>query len=114
MELTIRNFRDDIRLIELRGRLDLKGTLGIEKLFSLHTLGSPQGKVIVDLQKLEFLTSAGICMLVRNARELNERKGRMVLIHASSMIEDVLRVAHVDSLLPHTQSIESAVRYLDT
>ena len=114
MELTIRNFRDDIRVIELRGRLDLNGTLGIEKLFSLHTLVSPQGKVIVDLQQLEFLTSAGICMLVRNARELNDRKGRMILLNASPMIEDVLRVAHVEGMLPHTQSIESAVQYLDT
>ena len=114
MELTIRHFHDDIRLIELRGRLDLKGTLGIEKLFSLHSLGSPQGKVIVDLQQLEFLTSAGICMLVRNARELNERKGRMILINASPMIEDVLRVARVESLLPLAHSLDDAVRYIDT
>ena len=108
MELRVSNLQNDIRIISLSGRLDLNGTLGIEKLFSLHTLGAMSGKVIVDLHGVEYLASSGICMLLRSARELHERRGRMVIMHPLPAIEEVLHVGKVDTQVKIARSLEEA------
>ena len=59
--------------------MDLEGAEAADlKLTSLAAV--KKGFVIVDLDKVEFMSSIGVSVIVRVARALTSREGRLVLL----------------------------------
>ena len=74
---------DNLRKIVILGRLDLTGTESVagelEKLAA-----APKKGVVVDVSSLKFLASLGIRALLKSAKAVEERGGRMVLVVGSN------------------------------
>lgn len=107
MELTYEDLEDGIRAIRLKGRLDLEGTDAIDlKLTSLAAVR--KGFVILDLALVEFLASIGVSVIVRTARALASREGRLVLLSPQPNVADVLMRTQIDQIIPVFQDFASA------
>jgi anti-anti-sigma factor len=93
------DFEDGVRMIRLVGRLDLEGADSADlKLTSLAA--TKQNFVIVDLDGVEFMSSIGISVIVRVARALMSRQGRLVLLNPKPNVADVLARTQIDQLIP--------------
>jgi anti-anti-sigma factor len=90
---------DGVRMIRLKGRMDLEGAEAADlKLTSLAA--TTKHFVIVDLDGVEFMASIGLSVIVRVARALTSRKGRLVLYRPQPNVADVLMRTQIDQVIP--------------
>jgi anti-anti-sigma factor len=99
MELTYEDLEDGVRAIRLKRRLDLQGTDAID--LKLTGLAATQRSfVVLDLALVEFLASIGVSVIVRTARTLSSRGGRLVLLSPKPNVADVLIRTQIDQIIP--------------
>ena len=113
MEITTENLPDGVERIALAGRMDSAGTEKIDMRFTGLTATRP-ALIVVDLSQVSFLASIGIRMLLSNAKALSRRGGRMALAGPPPMVEEVLKLAGIDSLIPLYADVGSACAGLKT
>ncbi len=70
---------NDVKLIQLDGRLDLQGVMEVELKFTAYAASEKAG-VVVDLSQVPFLASIGLRMLLTSAKAVQKRGGKMVLL----------------------------------
>ena len=107
MEIQYSELSNSIRVIKLKGRLDIIGAGQIETRFAGYCSGE-HVRVMVDLSEVEFLASIGIQLLVLNAKSLASRNGKMALVNPSQETLQVLEIAGIPSIIPVYSHMESA------
>ena len=91
---------DQIRRISISGRLDIAGTDAIATQFTALAASAPR-RVIVDLTAVSFLASIGIRALITNAKALQQRGGKLVLLVGSNeSVAKTLEATGIDTLIP--------------
>ena len=107
MELQYSQMENGVRLIKLIGSLDSAGFNSIDPKFTAYCSGD-KVRVLVDLSRVDFLTSIGIRMLTMNARSLFTRGGRMVLFNPIEDVRNVLEMTSIHTIIPMYDNYESA------
>ena len=92
--------------INLEGRMDVQGAQEIDLKFSGMTAN--QKAVIVDMAAVDFLASIGIRTLLLNAKAVNARGGKMVLLAPDANVTRVLQTAGIDTLIPICATLTAA------
>lgn len=85
--------------IVLDGRLDAPGCERIETQFTAHASASP-AHILVDMSKLAFIGSLGIRLLISNARVIQRRGRKMIIIGAGAQPMDVFETVALGDLIP--------------
>ena len=98
MDMRTLTIRPGVVSVVLAGRLDMMGADKIDLQFSAIA-GSHRG-VIVDMEAVEFLASIGIRTLLINAKTVQRRGGKLVLVAPQPDVMTVLKAMHVLDLLP--------------
>jgi len=100
MSISYDDVGNDLRRIQISGKLDLPGTDSISaKLVELTA--APKKGVVVDLTSLRFLASIGISALITSAKAVQARGGKMVLVATpGSSVSMSLEATGVDDLIP--------------
>jgi anti-anti-sigma factor len=93
--------------INLSGRMDIVGAQEIDTRFSELT-APPSRAVIVDLSRVNFISSAGIRTLLVQAKGLRTRGGRMVLLNPDAMISRVLELGGIDLSIGVFRDLQAA------
>jgi anti-anti-sigma factor len=106
MDLTTEQLPNGIEKIALAGRLDTAGAQQIDLPFTRLTATRP-ALIVVDLSQVSFLASMGIRTLLASAKALG-RGGRMVLANPQPLVQEVLKVAGIDELIPVYADLASA------
>jgi|SRR6185369_5666496 anti-sigma B factor antagonist len=83
--------------VTLTGPLDLTGAADIDK--PLGIISGKYTKVIVDLTNVPFLASIGVRVLLKTARAIGSRNGRLVVFNANDDARKVLRSTGVDTVI---------------
>ncbi len=107
MELTTEQLPNGVERIALAGRMDTTGAQEIDLRFTSLTTTRP-ALIVVDLSQVSFLASMGIRTLLSAARALMRRGGRMVLASPQPLVQEVLKVADIDTLIPVYADVPSA------
>src|SRR5262249_5069468 len=107
MQVEHDDFEDGVRMIRLKGRLDMEGAEAADlKLTSLAAVR--QGYVIVDLDGVEVMSAIGVSVIVRVARAVTSRQGRLVLLKPRPNVADVLARTQIDQLIPVFTDLDAA------
>jgi len=107
MKLAYSELENDIRLIQLDGVLDMNGTYSIEVQF-VRACEGDRVRVIVDLSKVEYISSVGIPMLVNTAKSVTARGGKMALLNPQNAVAEVLELTGISEVIPVYFDLESA------
>jgi len=109
MGIEFEDVSDDVRRVTLSGRLDIQGTSEIELKFTAYAASAAR-RIIVDMTKVNFLASIGIRAIITNAKALQMKGGKMVLlVTPSSTVEKTLETTGVDTVVPMFSDNDSAV-----
>lgn len=93
------------------GRIDSSNAAAAEAdVMSKIQGGSPM--LIIDLQKLEYLSSAGLRVLLLAAKACRAAGGKAVIQQASPAISEVLKISGFDKIIPMFGSRDDAIRAL--
>lgn len=107
MKIQIGELEHGLRLITLNGKLDGNGVYAVEVDFIRNCV---EGKhhVVVDLSKVNYISSIGIPMLIRTANLVRERGGKMVLLNPQHNVADVLDLVGVSHIIPIFYDLKAA------
>ena len=107
MELTVIDFADGVRKIDLKGRLDVDGAEAIDLKFTVLT-SSDRTMSIIDMSAVDFLASIGLATIVRSAKSAHLRQGALVLLSPQPNVARVLAASRIDQVIPVCYSLDEA------
>ena len=84
--------------LKLKGRLDAIWSDHVARALD-ECVRAGQHALALDMAEVDYISSAGIRILVMQARQLKTIHGRLVVIHASENVRSVLRLAGLGMLL---------------
>jgi anti-anti-sigma factor len=107
MKLQYNELDNGIRLLKLIGALDMNGTYSIEIEFVRQCSGE-NVRVVVDLSKVNYLSSIGIPMLINTAKSVVNQGGKMALLNPQQNVAEVLEITGIPQIIPIYTDLESA------
>ena len=78
-----------------------------------RVLAEEGSHVLVDLSKINYMDSTGIGELVGYLSRFRKAKRRLILVQPSAQVRKLLRIAHLDELLPVFDRLEDALELDD-
>lgn len=103
--------RDGVLVITPVGRLDVNTSSELESRM-LERVAVGETRLVVDLLGVEYISSAGLRVLLMIAKKLKERSGRLALCSLGPAVRQVFELAGLLSLFPVEASREDAVARL--
>ena len=110
MEITQKE-ENGIIYISIEGRLDADSSPEAEKVVK-EALEGQTNRVLFNLSALEYLSSAGLRVLLSAAKEMRRRDGKIVLCSLNEFVKEIFEVSGFQSLIPITDSVESGIELL--
>ena len=97
--------------VTITGRLDADSALEAEKTVN-DALEGDTKKLLFDLGGLDYLSSAGLRVLLSAAKEIRRREGELVLCSLTQFVKEIFEVSGFEALIPIEDSVESGVKVL--
>ena len=97
MKITTRD-TNDIKVVMFEGELDtLAAPEAKKELNKLRTLGVK--KIVLDLEKLEFISSSGLRVLLATAQDLHDASGELRVCNLNETVQEVFDISGFSTLL---------------
>lgn len=111
IELKVIRQDSDLTHLALVGRIDLKGIGALDNRFTALVV-TRRKPALVDLSEVDFMASIGLRMLLTAAKALASHGSKMVLLSPQPMVEEVIRTAGFDKIIPITHDYDKAIEAL--
>ena len=98
MELRTRNRIGNVTVMEVTGRLDAVTSPAFEKEVIAFFSNPAQG-LVLDLGQVDYISSAGLRVLLLGAKKAKESTGGLVLSGLRNQVMEVFRISGLTSLL---------------
>lgn len=96
MEITTRTV-NEVTVVDLSGSLDTQ-TSG-DASDEMSRIAQESSNVLLNLEKLEFLSSAGLRVLLRTAKQLNGSGGSIKVSNAQGAVKEVMEISGFGNFL---------------
>ncbi len=100
------DLENDIYKIQVIGEVDASSSIHLDQ--SINEATKKSKKIVVDCQKLEYISSAGLGVFMSYINELKEKKIQMVLFGLSDKVKHVFQILGLDQLLNIVDSYDEA------
>ena len=107
MEIQIR-FVKDIGVMSVKGSIDALTAPDLYKALS-NQIAEGHAKLVVDLDELEYTSSAGLRALLEAVKEARNNNGDLRLASIQPNVEKVLRISGFTSILQIYPDVDPAV-----
>jgi len=94
----------------LSGRMDRPAAMDFEKTFA-EGLKNGERCFVVDMQDLEYISSAGLRSLLSAKQQLQNIHGEVRLCNIGGLVKEVFVISGFESLFPEYRSLEDAVKF---
>lgn len=108
----VKEVKDTVLIFRMKGRLDVESSPGAEKEIMKEIDREKKGKVLMDLSGVEYLSSAGMRLLLATTKKVKLMSGKLVCIHVQPSVMDVLTMSGFDHILPIAGSEEEGLNIL--
>jgi anti-anti-sigma factor len=108
MRLQYSELDHGIRLIKLNGTLDSNGVSRVEVDF-VRCCSGENLCVVVDLSKVNYISSIGIPLLINSAKAITKHGGKMVLFHPQNSVENILELTGIPLIIPIHHDLKTAM-----
>ncbi|MDF2577528.1 MAG: spoIiaa [Chlamydiales bacterium] len=104
-------FKEGILVLKLKGRLDAIALPIVEKQINQH-IDSGKTKVILDFAEVDYLSSAGMRLLLSATKKLKSIAGRLALCTVTEQVMQIIKLAGFDHILAIQPSEVKAIELL--
>jgi anti-anti-sigma factor len=101
--------KGEILVLRMNGRLDAVSSPGAERIV-FDFINSGQTKLLIDFAGVDYLSSAGMRMLLSVTKKLKTQSGKLVICAVTLNVMDVLKMSGFDHVLELTKTEEDALR----
>ena len=111
LDIVITNEANNGKRISIAGSLDSNTAAKLQQ--SIDTeINETVSTTIIDFKDLDFLSSAGLRVLLSAAKEMRRREGKIVLCSLNEFVKEIFEVSGFQSLIPIADSVESGIEVL--
>jgi anti-anti-sigma factor len=110
MQVTV-DKREGFVVLKLKGRSDASSSNMLEEEF-LALVGGGEKLFAVELSNLEYISGAGLRMLLLVAKKLKRANGRIVLFALKGQVKEVFDVAGFSTIFFICRSLKEAIKAL--
>jgi anti-anti-sigma factor len=98
-----------IVFLAFKGRLD--GTAATEAEQTVKSvLEGETNRLLFDFAQLEYLSSAGLRVVLGAAKEIKRKDGKFVLCALNAYVKEVFEVSGFGAIIPITDSVEAGIK----
>ncbi|MDD5698685.1 MAG: STAS domain-containing protein [Victivallaceae bacterium] len=109
----IQQEKNGIMELSISGRLDAVSAVEADKDFS-RVIEAGHERLLVNLVSLNYISSAGLRVLLVVAKRIQQNGGKVVLCALSSNVQEVFEISGFSSIFKIFPSSEEAVRFLES
>ena len=99
---------DAIKIVDIEGSLDTNTSPDAGSLLT-QLIEQGASKILVNFEKVEYISSAGLRVLLAAAKELKGRGGDLRLCHLNETVQDVFEMSGFSSILSVFKSESEAI-----
>ena len=100
--------RSDILILRPCGRLDSSSSPELERVVT-EQLGAGVQRLVFDLSSLDYISSAGLRVILLAGKRLRASKGKLVLVGLQTMVREVFDMSGFLSLFAITATLDEGV-----
>jgi len=98
-----------IIFLAFKGRLDGTSAPEAEQTIK-NILDAENTRLVFDLERLEYLSSAGLRVILGAAKEMKRRDGKFVLCSLNAYVKEVFEVSGFGTIIPIAESVEAGIK----
>ncbi len=99
--------KDDLLKLTLNGRFDTFGAGPVQQVLDAYFNKHPKF-IIMDMANVDFISSAGIRVLLITAKEVEGRKGILALVGLNPYCRELITSTHIAGMLSQFDSMDQA------
>jgi anti-anti-sigma factor len=103
--------RDGVLIVAPQKRLDTATTPAVEQEV-MARIDAGTSKVVFDFSATEYISSAGLRVMVKAAKAVAKSGGGVAVTKANSHVKEVLKLSGFDALLKTAGSVDKAIAAL--
>ncbi len=107
MEITTEHFKN-CDLVKTVGRIDSQTSPELAEVFD-NILESEQYKIVLDMHEVDFVSSAGLRVLINTQKQCKAKRGELVLAGVPERIYEALDMAGFIPLFRITEDVVHAI-----
>ncbi len=101
--------RDDVAVVALAGRFDAQSAGDAEEALKA-VLEAGSRKILVDMAQVEYISSAGLRVLLSTAKKLSSAGGKLVLCGLKPYVHEVFEVAGFTAIFQILPDVDAGVQ----
>lgn len=103
--------REDMLVLRPRGRLDSSSSPEMERIIS-EQLDAGIQRLVLDFTSLDYISSAGLRVVLLAGKKLRATKGKMVLVGLQDMVREVFEMSGFLTLFAVAPTLEEGIAKL--
>lgn len=103
--------QDGIVILNIVGRLDAVSSIDADREFG-KVLDAGNDKLLIDLSQLEYISSAGLRVLLVVAKRIQQKGGKVVLCSLLPNVTEVFEISGFSSIFKIFNNTEEAGQFL--
>jgi len=111
MQLSTRRFADVV-VAEPAGRIDYTNAESFKSaLWPLLQNRAPHGAFVLDLSRVNYISSVGLRVLMLAAKEMNGEPRKMAIAAPQSVVREILEISRFNMILAIFSSVREALEH---
>lgn len=109
MEINV-NKIENVAVLAITGRIDKANVVKLEN-SCRKLLEKKEYQVLLDGTHLEFISSAGLRVLLKLAKEVKKNMGQMAVAHVSDLVHEIFKISGFSDLFPMYENVVTALAH---
>ena len=98
-------------IVKVTGKMDAVSSPEFEKKL-LELMGEGEKDFVIDLAGLDYISSAGLRVILATAKRLKEKEGKILLASLKDMVKEVFEISGFSAIIPIYESVDSALNHV--
>lgn len=103
--------RGEVIVVHIGGRLDAASSPQLEKQIN-SIIDAGQFKLVLDCTELDYLSSAGMRLMLSVFKRLKSLEGKVVVCNLKDEVMEVIKMAGFNHVLEFYSSVEESIAHL--
>ncbi len=100
---------EDLFIVQIEGEVDASSSIDLDTVLD-KALANNELKILVDCEKLSYISSAGLGVFMSYIQDINEKRIGFVLYNVTDKVHNVFRILGLDQLLNFEENKEKAIK----
>ena len=111
MRVTTQQYAD-VLVVAVDGRIDYVNADEFKSALMPHLARDPSagGQVVLDLSQLEYISSAGLRVLILAAREVRARRGKLLAVALQPVVREIFEISKFTLVFVIFDTLQDALR----